>query len=140
MADLCQTAGWGHCSDHSGSVAPLVQAIETKLGGLSDSFSLAHQTVPVCTDHGLTGTSTFFYKWPPNKLVKKSISCVLKTRDVQLTRILPPSLQWETNEEDSSATCQGTSPYWQFIVVQFLIDPIFFLHPNVGVGLRSRYC
>ena len=69
MADLCQTAGRGICSDHSGSVALLVQATKTIMDGLATGrrlyVSFRHGTinpsVRVSTNHGLTGASTFFY-------------------------------------------------------------------------------
>ncbi len=83
MANLCQTARWGYCSDHSSSVALLVQTIGKyrvgsqrgskmifEVNGLSDSFKSSESPPPLCIDHGLTGTSTFFYKWAPNMLVK----------------------------------------------------------------------
>jgi hypothetical protein len=64
-------------------------------------FSLANQTLLICIDHGLTGTSTFFYKWAPNMLAKKSGGCSLETCEAQLTRVLHPGLLGKANEENS---------------------------------------
>ena len=112
MADLYQTARWGICSDHSGSVALLVQTTKTInkwVGvttwpgviiavGSSMRVSDAPSIHPVMPIMGLTGASTFFYihgyTWP-SKLPAKQVC-------------------------------------W-FIDLRFLISVSFSPHPNVGV-------
>jgi hypothetical protein len=63
-----------HDADGRDSFASVEGSMSDRLLGAVSRFQAwRHQAVRVSTDHGLTGTSTFFYIWPAKSLPKYSV-------------------------------------------------------------------